>query len=143
MPPRTLGSLSILLVEDDADSLHLLSRLLRTEGHEVLPAPTAREALRLAAGGGSIDLVVSDLGLPDQSGLDLMRELRARFGLPGIALSGFTSEEDQAESAQAGFLMHLKKPVLFESLQLAIARVQTRSRPPGLPPDATSFGAYA
>ena len=58
-----------------------------------------------------LDLVISDLGLPDGTGLDLMRELRTRHGLRGICLSGYGMEEDLERSAEAGFIEHLTKPV--------------------------------
>ncbi|MFP5284955.1 MAG: response regulator, partial [Thermoanaerobaculia bacterium] len=63
-----------------------------------------------------------DLGLPDGSGLDLMRELGARHGLRGIALSGYGMEEDVQRSREAGFETHLTKPVNLETLREAIRR---------------------
>jgi|SRR5437867_10040055 len=111
--------LSILLVEDDKDSLLALARLLRMSGHRTLAAGTAEEALRLAAA-ERCDVVVSDLGLPDRSGLDLMRELSATHGVPGIAVSGYTDAADVSECANAGFARHLKKPIDFQALMAAV-----------------------
>jgi len=65
------------------------------------------------------DLLISDIGLPDRSGYDLMRELRHK-GLPGIALTGFGSEHDITEARAAGFSEHLTKPINFERLEEAI-----------------------
>jgi len=67
--------------------------------------------------------VVSDIGLPDGSGLDLMTELRERYGLNGIAVSGYGMDEDLKRSRDAGFREHLVKPVGLEELKDAIARV--------------------
>jgi CheY-like chemotaxis protein len=108
-------SLSILLVEDDRDSLLALARLLTLSGHRPLPASTAAEALRLAAQ-NRCDVVVSDVGLPDRSGLELMRELASRYPIPGIAVSGYTEPADVSECQRAGFARHLNKPLDFQQL---------------------------
>ena len=113
MPDRR--PLCILLVEDDKDSLSALSRLLRMSGHRALAAASAAEALRLAAG-EQCDVVVSDVGLPDRSGLELMRELSSLYRLPGIAVSGYTDAADVRECERAGFSRHLKKPIDFQAL---------------------------
>lgn len=85
----------------------------------------ARPASRTgcAAEGGEYDLVISDLGLPDGNGFDLMSELRRLYGLRGIALSGYGMEEDIARSMESGFREHLVKPVDMQRLQEAITRV--------------------
>ena len=111
--------LCILLVEDDKDSLSALTRLLRLSGHRTLAAATAAEAVRLAAG-ERCDVVVSDVGLPDRSGLDLMRELSAAYNVPGIAVSGYTDAADVRECARAGFARHLNKPIDFQALLEAV-----------------------
>jgi CheY-like chemotaxis protein len=108
-------SLCILLVEDDRDSLAALARLLTLSGHRPLAAATAAEALRLAAQ-NRCDVVVSDVGLPDRSGLDLMRELASLYPLPGIAVSGYTEPADVKECERAGFARHLNKPLDFQQL---------------------------
>jgi PAS domain S-box-containing protein len=102
--------LRILLAEDHEPTRAALERLLTRSGHCVQAAGTVGGALELAAE-GSFDLLVSDLGLPDASGLDLMSELRSRYHLPGIALSGYGMEEDVKASAAAGFAAHLTKPI--------------------------------
>jgi CheY-like chemotaxis protein len=68
----------------------------------------------------SFDLVISDLGLPDGNGIDLMRQLRRRYGLRGIAISGYGMAADRANTKQAGFLAHLVKPINFDQLQSAL-----------------------
>jgi len=115
------ANLSILLVEDHADTSEALAELLRLLGYRVKVAGSVAAALDLAALNG-IDLVISDLGLPDGSGFDLMRELGARHGLRGIALSGYGMEEDVQRSREAGFETHLTKPVNLQTLQEAIRR---------------------
>ncbi len=103
-------ALRLLIVEDHAPTLDVLSRLLRRKGHRVTTAGSVAAALA-AADQETFDAVLSDLGLPDGTGLQLMEELRARHGLRGIALSGYGMEEDRRRSAEAGFVAHLIKPV--------------------------------
>jgi CheY-like chemotaxis protein len=117
--------LCILLVEDDADSRAALVRLLNMTGHRTLPAGTAAEALRIARS-QPCDLLVSDVGLPDRSGLELMRELASIRPIPGIAVSGYTDAADVMECERAGFARHLKKPVDFQMLLELVAEL-TRS----------------
>ncbi|HZF11219.1 MAG TPA: ATP-binding protein [Thermoanaerobaculia bacterium] len=125
-PPAEERSLHILLVEDHADTAAALAELLVSIGHRVSLAGSVGEGLAVAAGSaGRLDLVVSDLGLPDGSGHDLMRELSRRHGLRGIALSGYGMEEDIENSHAAGFSLHLTKPIKFQDLIAAIERVGT------------------
>ena len=97
--------------------------LARARGHRVTPAAEVTSALDAFERGNSLDLVISDIGLPDGSGLDLMREIRSRSTAPGIALSGYGMDHDLRYSEEAGFVAHLIKPVDFASLEAAIARV--------------------
>ncbi len=115
-PVRTL---SILLVEDHEDTLRVIARLLKGLGHAVTTARGVGEALGLASL-ERFDLLVSDIGLPDGSGLDIMREIRDRHGVRGIALSGFGQDADIARSRDAGFEDHLVKPVDFDVLRTRI-----------------------
>jgi two-component system, chemotaxis family, CheB/CheR fusion protein len=119
---RELGPRHILLVEDHLDTAEALADLLRDRGYQVTTAASFAEALTRAEAPGEhgIDLVVSDLGLPDGSGLDLMRQLSERHGLAGIALSGYGMEEDVRKSHEAGFRKHLTKPVDVRALEEAI-----------------------
>ncbi|HSH39311.1 MAG TPA: ATP-binding protein, partial [Chthoniobacterales bacterium] len=121
-PMRPPGSLRLLVVEDHESTLQVLSRLLTRAGHSVVTAGTLGDALA-AAKEGEFDLVISDLGLPDGTGNELMEILRARHQLRGIALSGYGMEEDIARSRQAGFSTHLTKPVDFPQLQRALREV--------------------
>ena len=119
--PADAPALRLLLVEDNEPTLEVMTALLELAGHDVKPAPDLRTARRLAES-HTFDLVVSDLGLPDGNGFDLMRELRDRYGLQGIAVSGFGMEEDLRRSRESGFREHLVKPVDVEKLKAAIAR---------------------
>lgn len=112
----------ILLVEDHGDTAHVLLRLLKKNGYDAGHASNICSAEQLAHQ-QRFDLVISDLGLPDGSGLDLMRRLRDRFGMPGIALSGYGMDEDLAASKAAGFAEHFTKPVDPERLRIAVERL--------------------
>jgi len=119
--PAEPPALRLLLVEDNEPTLQVMAALLELAGHDVQAAPDVRTARRLAES-HTFDLVVSDLGLPDGNGFDLMRELREHYGLTGIAVSGFGMEEDLRRSRESGFLEHLVKPVDVDKLKAAIAR---------------------
>jgi PAS domain S-box-containing protein len=121
--------LSILLVEDHADTAAALAELIRLMGHRVQVAGGVAEALAVAQEGPAPDLLISDLGLPDGSGLEVMRGFAAR-GVPGIALSGYGMEEDLERSRKAGFVRHLTKPVAFDRLARTL-RDLTRESEPG------------
>ena len=118
----------ILLVEDHEDTARVLRRILEKSGHGVSLANNVTDA-RARAAEKNFDLVISDVGLPDGSGLELMRHLSTTYGFRGIALSGFGTDEDLAASRAAGFAEHLTKPVDWERLQRAIARLTNREEP--------------
>lgn len=117
--------LRILLVEDHGDTARTLARLLQMSGFEVKTAGSAAAALQLAAA-DTFDIVVSDIGLPDATGYDLMRQIRDLHGISGIALSGYGMEEDMRKSREAGFADHIIKPVDVQQLQTVIQRVARR-----------------
>jgi CheY-like chemotaxis protein len=109
----------LLVVEDHAPTLAVLAGLLRRHGHEVSTANSVKSAL-LMASSREFDFVISDLGLPDGDGADLMRQLASHYGLRGIALSGYGMEQDFVRTEQAGFLAHLVKPINFDELDCAL-----------------------
>ncbi len=111
----------VLLVEDHADTALAVRELLQELSCDVAVATTLEEALA-AAESAPFDLVLSDLGLPDGSGLDLMNLLRVRHGLSGIALTGYGMEQDVRRSREAGFGEHLVKPITFDRLAGAVER---------------------
>lgn len=116
------SGLRILLVEDHEPTRTALGFLLNRRGYQVVKAASSNEARSLAAA-EKIDLVISDIGLPDGSGNELMAELRDQHGLRGIALTGYGMEEDVARSNAAGFATHLTKPVDISALEKALALV--------------------
>lgn len=118
------GGLRLLLVEDHVDTARLLAPLLGHSGYNVRFVHTAADALSLA-GREPFDLVVSDIGLPDGTGYDLMKQLRARHGLTGIAMSGYGMDDDLRRSRDAGFADHLVKPVSVDHLERVLRRVAT------------------
>jgi two-component system CheB/CheR fusion protein len=124
MPPRqVVRPLRVLLVEDHGVTAKLMRIVLAADGHSVEMAGDVATALELA-GKQAFDLLLSDLGLPDGSGYDLMRELRRRgHKFPGIALSGYGQREDVQRSRDAGFAAHLTKPASREAIVAAVASV--------------------
>ncbi len=119
-------AMRLLLVEDHIDTAAILIRLLRKSGHEVIHATGVADAAICAERemrGTGLDLVLSDLGLPDGSGLDMMRGLATQYGLRGIALTGFGMDSDRAETADAGFSHHLTKPFKIETLRQTITEM--------------------
>jgi signal transduction histidine kinase len=122
------GSLRVLIVEDHVDTANVLAKLLKIAGYQVTTAGNAAAALA-AAGSEPFDIIVSDLGLPDATGYDLMREIRQRHNLKGIAMTGYGMEEDFAKSRAAGFEAHVVKPINIEQLQKVIRRVTSIAAP--------------
>ena len=122
-PIRTLAvSRQVLLVEDHPDTARVMSNLLSSYGFTVVLARNVAEAM--AAGrSNAFDLLVSDIGLPDGSGLDLLRYFAATKPIKAIALSGYGMEEDIRKSKEAGFLAHLTKPVDLEALERVLAKI--------------------
>lgn len=114
--------MQILLVEDHVSTADVISRLLRLKGHDVLTAGSVAEALGLV-NGHPIDLIISDLGLPDGSGISLFEQVRALKAIPGIALTGYGEAADVAEALKAGFAAHLVKPVDLDQLNDKIHEV--------------------
>ena len=114
--------LRILLVDDHTDTVVTLGALLRNLDYEVACAETVKQALQLAKE-SKFDLLVSDIGLPDGSGHDLMRQIRAQQSIAGIALSGFGMEDDLEKSRAVGFTEHLIKPINVDRLQATLREI--------------------
>ena len=121
--------LKILLVEDHEDTRIVFQTLLSQKGHTVESVANGEAALALAAT-RTFDLVISDLGLPDLSGTELMTILRERYSLRGIALSGYGMEEDIRKSKSAGFDLHLTKPLDPGKIDQILAGLMEESRVP-------------
>jgi CheY-like chemotaxis protein len=121
----------VLLAEDDAATVETAAKVLRGHGHMVRTATSLIGALEAAS--DEFDVVVSDIDLGDGSGLELMRHIRSRGDTPGIAMSGYATDDDVQQSREAGFAVHLAKPVTFATLESAIQEV-TVARSSSPPP---------
>lgn len=110
----------LLLVEDHEPTRNAVHKLLASRNFEVCPAGTVADAWALADT-ATFDLLVSDIGLPDGDGYLLMREMQDRFGLKGIALTGFGLEDDIKLGREAGFSAHLVKPIRAKVLDATLA----------------------
>lgn len=125
-PGAAAPPLRILLVEDHGDTGRIMTRLLQAVGYQVKHAETAAAGFALITE-NAFDLIISDLGLPDESGLSLMARIRAiRPTLPGICLSGYGTEEDMIACKKAGFTEHLTKPIDISRLEATILKITGR-----------------
>jgi signal transduction histidine kinase/HAMP domain-containing protein len=116
----------ILLVDDHLDTVRPMQLFLEASGYLVRAAGSVEAALQAAAQ-EEFDLLVSDIGLPDGSGEELVRRLRAKgHNLPGVALSGRGMQEDIERSLAAGFQVHLTKPVSPQQLQITIEELKNK-----------------
>jgi HAMP domain-containing protein/signal transduction histidine kinase len=112
-------AMRILLVEDHEDTNRSLTNLLRLRGYQVQSALNFQSALDLSAN-EQFDVLISDLALPDGTGIDLMQTLQSKRPLIGIALTGFGMEDDIRKGREAGFRHHLVKPIDLNRLDLLI-----------------------
>jgi CheY-like chemotaxis protein len=113
-------NIRILLVEDHEPTRASLTQLLSRRNYKVTPVGSLAEARSIVAK-IKFNLLISDIGLPDGNGYDLMEELRKQSQLKGIALTGYGMENDVNRSYAAGFAAHLTKPVRMESLDDALS----------------------
>ena len=121
---RRSPTLRIFLIEDDPSTLSVLSRLLRLDGHAISTANCVKAAREVIDRDGcEFDLIISDIGLPDGNGLELMRDLQSRRPCPAIALTGFGMEDDVRRGLDVGFRAHLTKPIDFRTLEATIREV--------------------
>jgi len=125
-----LDGLHVLLVEDDDDSRKLLGTMLKRYGAKVTSTKSAKEALGVFDG-ELPDLLISDIGMPDEDGYELIRKLRSappdKGGLtPAIALTGYASRKDRERALAAGYHQHIAKPVEQSDMIAAIAALVGR-----------------
>lgn len=126
--PELLG-LRVLTVEDDSDSREILEIVLRSQGAEVVSVSSVHEALQvLNSYGWKPEILVSDLGMPDEDGYDLIRQLRSRSAeqggaLPAIAITGYAGPEESERALAAGYQTQLTKPVNWNVLIKTIVRL--------------------
>ncbi|CAH2773733.1 MAG: Two-component system sensor histidine kinase [uncultured Paraburkholderia sp.] len=118
-PVHPAGVLKILLIEDHVDTAEVMGQLIRTLGHDVTTVGRVDDALA-ATQLQTFDLVISDVGLPDGTGLDFIKAYRERSDVPAVALTGFGTDEDVRRCLAAGFTSHLTKPVNFAQLETMI-----------------------
>lgn len=122
----SLNGVRVLVVDDDAGTRDLLNEALSATGTEVVLAPSASDALRILTTSGA-DVIVSDIAMPDQDGLALMRQIRSLPGelgrIPAIALTALARAADRDSALAAGFQTHFAKPVELSMLQAEIARL--------------------
>jgi PAS domain S-box-containing protein len=135
----------ILLVEDHLPTCRALADLLTRREYQVSAAHNVTEARALAEK-HNFDFVVSDIGLPDGNGCDLMAELKKQHGLTGIALTGYGMDEDINRSRAAGFITHLTKPVNVQALDKALSHLasgkgRSHATKPGENPEPAADGA--
>lgn len=110
------GTLRVFIVENDDDTRITLSQLLAIMGHEVRSASTMQEALAKLPDAHA-DVIVSDIGLPDGDGWEMMQRLSLSRPAYAIAMSGYGMEEDRERSRAAGFRHHLVKPMDIDKLE--------------------------
>ena len=130
-PPNELSGLELLVVEDDDDSRLLIQRALEAAGASVSAVSSAGAAFAFLEG-HRVDVLVSDIGMPDEDGLTLIKRVRAlpedRGGsIPAIALTAYARHEDAAASVRAGFQIHLSKPVDIDGLTTSVASLAARA----------------
>jgi CheY-like chemotaxis protein len=127
----SLDGIRVIAVDDEPDTRNLLGELLRQWGAEVRTAGSAREAMELL-GENPPDVLVSDIGLPDEDGYALIRQVRALApeaggGIPAVALTAYATADDRARSLAAGFQLHLAKPIDPEALRVSVSRLARSS----------------
>jgi len=126
-PSSELSDVSILVVDDDADSRNMIEIALRSQGADVTTAASVRDALTvLDRSEWRPTLLLSDLGMPEQDGYDFIRLVRARSindggKLPAIALTGYAGKEEGEKTLKEGYQAHLSKPVDWSELIKTIA----------------------
>jgi PAS domain S-box-containing protein len=125
VPPPVPQRARILVVEDHEDTAEVMARLLINHGYQVAVSSSIADALR-KMNSDEYDLLLSDIGLPDGSGVDLIRNIRRHSAIPAIALTGFGSDNQVAEYCAAGFNTHLAKPVNFEQLETVVQQLLAR-----------------
>lgn len=125
-------SLRVLLVEDHDDTRQILHLLMMRWGHSVTTASTLTQA-RQELAEKTFDLLLSDIGLPDGSGLEVIAALREKSDIPAIAMSGYGMEADIARAHAAGFTEHIVKPVTADLLRKTLSRFSSLPETPDRP----------
>jgi PAS domain S-box-containing protein len=122
-----LGGVRVLLVDDDADTLDVIQRMLQTRGAIVIGAETVDDALR-HLDASQFDVVLSDIGMPNRDGYELVAELRKRkITAPAAALTAFAQSDDRARVLASGFHAYIAKPVEASELVATVASLASRA----------------
>jgi CheY-like chemotaxis protein len=116
-------TLNILVIENHQDTLEAMKMFLDLNGHCVHAAGTMRAGLE-AASTNAFDLIITDIGLPDGDGWELMRQLRERGPVRAVAMSGYGWKEDLEKSRAAGFEAHLLKPLKVSDLEAVLRKIE-------------------
>ncbi len=128
-PAANLANIRVLVVEDDRDSLELVREVLEAAGAEVIPVVSARDALNIAR---PVDVIVSDIGMPEMDGYAMMKRIRSRdvgADTPALALTAYARADDAEHARRAGYQEHLVKPVDPAKLVEAVSRWTLSRRP--------------
>lgn len=123
--PCRFSGLEILVVDDEVDSLDILTMILRQEGARLVPVVSAAAAIE-ALNQTIPDLIISDIGMPETNGYSLMEQIRALpqgKNVPAIALTAYANEIEPQRSFEAGFQKHLAKPIIIPELIAAITEL--------------------
>lgn len=131
-PSAPVRTLRVLLVEDHEDTRHIFQRLIERAGHRVTAASSVAQARETLAQ-GTFDLLLTDLGLSDGSGLEVIAALRERSDIPAVAMSGYGMKADLARTQAAGFAEHLVKPISAETLRALLIRFAAPCAPADRP----------
>jgi CheY-like chemotaxis protein len=140
---QTLAGARVLAVDNDADARDMLVEILTTAGASVTAAGSAPEAIALLRD-ARFDVLISDIGMPDHDGYELIRDVRAArtqpsSGIPAIAITAYTGDGDRTRALDAGYQMHVTKPIAASDLIDAVAGLAaTRTQGPALETSADS-----
>jgi CheY-like chemotaxis protein len=119
---KAARSLRILIVEDHADTLRVLARLLGHFGHEISTADSQASAMRFLEA-KRFDVLLSDIALPDGNGYEVVSHAKQTQPVKAVALTGFDRDEDLERGREAGFDFHLTKPVDFHELRNVLEKI--------------------
>ena len=125
MEDISLANIRVLVVEDEPDAAEFVTNLLESHGADVVNAASAREALE-AVVDARPDILISDIGLPEMDGYELMEKIRKMDvahggGIPAVALTAFARSEDRTRALRAGYQTHLAKPIESTELVATVA----------------------
>jgi CheY-like chemotaxis protein len=130
MPSAWLKGVKVLVIEDEPDTREMVTEGLEQSGATVVLAASGPEALQMLAS-QTPDVLVSDIGMPEMDGYELMQKIRSEFPpkvqtIPAVALTAFATDEDKQRSVKAGYQAYLVKPVTMGELINTVASLARR-----------------